>query len=177
MYGVPPFRGGVVVKKKNSWSHRPDIRETNEATPLTSQVSSLIKTAGKEVNGVHLIATFIKRRVHPIQAREHPLYEYVGRPMWAAAPPLGPCGPFQVRGPQGGALWNLPEPSRNFPIPCRKIPELFRNLENHFPYMKLYLRTLPELLVMSRISSETPNQYSFTPSNISSPSYIEPLSV
>ena len=41
-------------------------------------MSALLRTAGKEVNGVHLIATFIKRRVHPIQAREHPLYEYVG---------------------------------------------------------------------------------------------------
>ena len=38
----------------------------------------MLKTAGKEVNGVHLIAMFIKRRVHPIQAREHPLYEYAG---------------------------------------------------------------------------------------------------
>ena len=38
----------------------------------------MIKTAGTEVNGVHLIATFIKRHVHPIQAREHPLYEYAG---------------------------------------------------------------------------------------------------
>ena len=98
-----------------------------------------------------------------------------GQPMWVAAPPLGPYGPFQDRGSQGGALRNLLEPSRNFPVPCRKIPELFRNLENHFPYMKLYLRTLLGLLVMSRISSETPNQYSFTPSNISSPSYIEAL--
>ena len=64
------------MKKKNSWSHRPDVREANEASPLVSRVSTLLKTAGKEVNGVHLIATFIKRHVQPIQAREHPLYEY-----------------------------------------------------------------------------------------------------
>ena len=78
MYGVPPFQGGVIVKKKKSWSHRPNIREINEATPLISRVSTLINTAGKEVNGVHLIASFIKRRVHPIQARVRPLFEYIG---------------------------------------------------------------------------------------------------
>ena len=66
------------MKKKNSWSHRADVREANKASPLVSRVSALLKTVGKEVNGVHLIATFIKRRVHPIQAREHPLYEYAG---------------------------------------------------------------------------------------------------
>ena len=78
MYGVPPFRNGIIVKKKKSWTHRPDAREAKEAAPLASRVSSLLTTAGKEVNGVHLIATFIRRRVHPIQAREHPLYEYAG---------------------------------------------------------------------------------------------------
>ena len=37
-----------------------------------------MKTAGKEVSGVHLIATFVRRRVLPIQARAHPLFEYAG---------------------------------------------------------------------------------------------------
>ena len=41
-------------------------------------MSKLVKTAGKEVSGVHLIATFIRRRVHQIQARAHPLFEYAG---------------------------------------------------------------------------------------------------
>ena len=38
MYGVPPFRESIIVKRKNSWSHRPDAREANEASPLASQV-------------------------------------------------------------------------------------------------------------------------------------------
>ena len=78
-----------------------------------------------------------------------------GQPMWAAAPPLGPCGPFQVRWPHYGTLRNLLESSR---YPAGK---------NHFPYMKLYLRTLLELLVISRISSKTPNEHLITPSIIS----------
>ena len=40
-----------------------------------SCVFALLKTVGKEVNGVHLISTFVKRRVHPIQAREHPIQD------------------------------------------------------------------------------------------------------
>ena len=103
--------------------------------------------------------------------------ERVGQPKWAAAPPLGPCGPSRFVAPQGGALRNLLEPSRIILVPCRKIPELAGNPGNHFPYMKLYLRTLPELLMMSRISYKTPNHHSFIPSKISSPSYIEALSV
>ena len=76
-------------------------------------------------------------------------------------------------------LWNLSEPSRNFRYPARKFPNLFDAFGNHFPYMNFILWTLPELLVMSRISSETPNQYSFIPSNylIANPSYIGALSV
>ena len=38
----------------------------------------MVKTVGKEVSGVHLIATFISRRVHPIQARAHSLFAYAG---------------------------------------------------------------------------------------------------
>ena len=91
------------------------------------------------------------------------------RSMWellgSCPPKVGPFGTFR----------NLLESSGTLP----EFPKLFRNPGNHFPYMKLYLRTRPELLVMSRISSETPNQYSFIPSNylIVNPSYIGALSV
>ena len=87
---------------------------------------------------------------------------------WAGAPgPLGQAAPPQPmlalpsRGPTGGTS---PEPSRTFLGLHRKNPELFRNLEFNFPYMNLILRTIPDLLVMYRIPSETPN-------NLRSPSY------
>src|SRR3989337_116732 len=47
--------------------------------------------------------------------------------------------------------------SRTFPVQYRKNSNFFRNPDNNFPYMNLYLRTIPELLVMSGISSGTPN--------------------
>jgi hypothetical protein len=61
-------------------------------------------------------------------------------------------------------LWYPPEPSRTFDaIP--KILNFSGNPENDFPYMDLILWTIPDLLIMSWIPSETPN-------NIRSPSHI-----
>ena len=34
LYGVPKFQAGVMVAKKQSWSHQPDMREANEASML-----------------------------------------------------------------------------------------------------------------------------------------------
>ena len=56
-------------------------------------------------------------------------------------------------GPHYGTLRNLLEHSDTLP----KNPELFRNPEINLPYINLYLRTLPELLVISRILPGTPN--------------------
>ena len=78
LYGVPKFELGIIVEKKHSWHHKPSTREADEAKPLLSRVDALLQTVVKEVNGIHLIATFVKRRVHPLQARVHPLYEYEG---------------------------------------------------------------------------------------------------
>ena len=64
--------------------------------------------------------------------------------------------PTRTSGPHPGT----PEPSRTFPVRYPKNPELFRNPKNTFPYMNLYLQTIPELLVTSWIPSETPNNSS-----------------
>ena len=87
---------------------------------------------------------------------------------WSPPPMPHPLPFISVKGNgQGGAPWNLPKPSRNFRYPAGKFPNLSDASVNHFPYMNLILRTLPGLLVVSRILSETPNQYSFIPSIIS----------
>src|SRR3954469_18755138 len=49
---------------------------------------------------------------------------------------------------------DIPEPSRTFPMKYRNH---FRTPKRNFPYMNLILRTIPDLLVISRIPSETPN--------------------
>ena len=74
-----------------------------------------------------------------------------------------------------GPLRNPPEPSGSFPVQYRKNPNFFRNPNNNFPYINLYLRTIPELLVTSRISSGTPNNFRVTAySYLYNPSITEP---
>ena len=87
----------------------------------------------------------------------------------------GPWTPqnFLLRFPK--TLWAFPfGPNNVFSYPnisgnirnlFRCIPEPFRRSNTIIPYIKLYLRTIPEFLVMSMISSGTPN-------NIRLPTYI-----
>ena len=56
-----------------------------------------------------------------------------------------------------GPLWNFPELSGSFPVQYRKKPNFFRRPKQDFAYINLYLRTIPELLVTSGISSGTSN--------------------
>ena len=44
--------------------------------PLLKKISELMKKAGKEVSGVNLIATFLKRRVQPLCLWDHPMWEF-----------------------------------------------------------------------------------------------------
>ena len=76
------------------------------------------------------------------------------RSMWA----------LMIRGSHFGTFWNL---SRKFRYLTGKFSDFSNTSGNNFPYMNLILRTLPDLLLTSRISSKTPNQYSFIPSIIS----------
>ena len=46
---------------------------------LYERVEALQLVAGKEVNGVDIIRTFLTRRVQPLQARAHPMFLYAGR--------------------------------------------------------------------------------------------------
>ena len=61
------------------------------------------------------------------------------------------------------------------PVLYRVTPKLSRWPKQHFLYIILYLRTIPELLVKSRISSETPNNIQFAAYSYSyNPSVTEP---
>ena len=76
----------------------------------------------------------------------------LGRPLTAHAAVLDVVEQFpDLRTPleSSGTFWKLPGT-----IP--KKPNFFRNPNSNFPYINLYLRTIPELLVTSGISSGTP---------------------
>src|SRR3954463_4368743 len=81
---------------------------------------------------------------------------------WGEAhqPTLGwfpsPLQPMSPSGRGGPSRWT-PEAPPVAPVQYRYAPELFRCPYDNFPYINLYLRTTPELLVTSGISSGTPN--------------------
>ena len=101
-------------------------------------------------------------------------------PKSRGAPPLGfPLNPRRMGPREGGAAsppgaGSLPHaarvaPREGWPLPVdpgtlpvapvqyRYDPETSRCPFDNFPYINLYLRTLPDLLVTSRIPSGTPN--------------------
>src|SRR5664279_523144 len=43
-----------------------------------SQIEVLRTTEGKKVSGLHLVSTFIRRRIQPLQARFHGMWMYSG---------------------------------------------------------------------------------------------------
>ena len=67
--------------------------------------------------------------------------------------PLRPMRPSKRGGP---SRWT-PGTSPVAPVQYRYAPETFRCPHDNFPYIKLHLQTIPELLVTSGISSGTPN--------------------
>ena len=61
-----------------------------------------------------------------------------------------------------GPTWWTPGTLPVVPVRYRKNLKLFRLPKQDFPYINLYLRTIPELLVTSGISSGTPNNFQVT---------------
>jgi hypothetical protein len=47
--------------------------------PFMERIQQLRATPKKELSGVQLIRTFIERRVQPLAARVHPMWEYTDR--------------------------------------------------------------------------------------------------
>ena len=71
--------------------------------------------------------------------------------------PLQPMGPSGIGGPTRWTPGTLPV----VPVQYRWTPKLPRWTKLDFPYIILYLRTIPELLVTSGTSSGTPNNFRF----------------
>ena len=72
--------------------------------------------------------------------------------------PLQPMGPSGIGGPTRWTPGTLPV----VPIQYQLPPKLSRWPKLDFLYTILHLRTIPELLVTSGISSGTPNNIRFT---------------
>ena len=71
--GLPPYSADA-ASKKPSWANTLAASEVEEANRLLERVEQL----RKEITGVDLISTWVRRRVQPLQARVHPMWEYSG---------------------------------------------------------------------------------------------------
>ena len=81
---------------------------------------------------------------------------------------MGLCG---IGGPTRWTTGTLPV----VPVQYRMTPKLSRWPKPHFLYIILYLRTIPELLMTSGISSGTLNNFQFAAySYLYNPSVTEP---
>ena len=77
-FGLPPFNADATVAKRPSWIAPLTGAEVEEADMLLEKVLKLQTNVGKEVTGIHLLATFIERRVQPLRARVHAMWAYTG---------------------------------------------------------------------------------------------------
>ena len=78
-----------------------------------------------------------------------------GAPAHQGLVPL-PLQPIRPSGRGGPSRWTPGTPPVA-PVQYRYAPETFRRPYDNFPYINLYIRTIPEHLVTSGISSGTPN--------------------
>uniref|UniRef100_A0ACD5U622 Uncharacterized protein n=1 Tax=Avena sativa TaxID=4498 RepID=A0ACD5U622_AVESA len=78
-FGLAPFNSTQTIQQKRSWKNHILEGEVEEIEELYRRVEDLQVIPEKEVNGVDIIRTFLKRRVQPLQSRAHPMFLYTGR--------------------------------------------------------------------------------------------------
>ena len=72
---------GISTSRKDSWC--PQVRESWLSNgPGGKQVDCILKAIAhlknKGVTGDHVVFSFVRRRVQPLQLRKHPAFRYVG---------------------------------------------------------------------------------------------------
>src|SRR4051812_9374491 len=77
-FGLAPFDPSEKIEPKRSWKNQILDGEVAEIEGLYRRVGDLQLIPDKELNGVDIIRTFLKRRVQPLQARAHPMFLYSG---------------------------------------------------------------------------------------------------
>jgi hypothetical protein len=78
-FGLEEFRATTVLRPRVSWRHELSEEELKTTEPLMERIQKLRATPKKELSGVQLIRTFIERRVQPLAARAHSMWEYTNR--------------------------------------------------------------------------------------------------
>jgi hypothetical protein len=79
-FGLDEFRPTNVLRPRASWEHELTEEEMAITQPLMEKIRQLQATPEKEVSGLQLIRTFVERRIQPLAARAHCIWDYTGHP-------------------------------------------------------------------------------------------------
>jgi hypothetical protein len=77
-FGIAPFEANKSLTKLTSWDSPPTEAEIEDIKPLLTCIQSLKSAAGGALTGMQLMAFFLQRRIHPLQARVSKLWSYSG---------------------------------------------------------------------------------------------------
>jgi hypothetical protein len=78
-FGLEEFRATTALRPRASWRHELSEEEMKIIEPLVEKIQQLRATPKKELSGIQLIRTFIERRVQPLAARAHCMWDYTDR--------------------------------------------------------------------------------------------------
>jgi hypothetical protein len=78
-FGLEEFQPTGVLRPRVSWKHDLSDEEMRITEPLMDKIQQLRATPKKEVSGIQLIRTFIERRIQPLAARAHCMWDYSDR--------------------------------------------------------------------------------------------------
>ena len=74
----PAFEDVLVAKPKKTWANSISAEEEDVVEALYQRVQSIRMVRGQTSIGTEIAALFLKRRIQPLMAREHPMFEYSG---------------------------------------------------------------------------------------------------
>jgi hypothetical protein len=78
-FGLDEFCPTNILRPRASWAHELTEEEMTTTEPLMEKIWKLQATPEKEVSGLQLIHTFIERRIQPLVARAHCMWDYTDR--------------------------------------------------------------------------------------------------
>jgi hypothetical protein len=78
-FGLDEFRPTNVLWPRASWAHELTEEEMAIMQPLMENIWQLRATPEKEVPGLQLICTFVERRIQPLAAQAHCMWDYTSR--------------------------------------------------------------------------------------------------
>jgi hypothetical protein len=79
-FGLEEFQPTTVIRPRASRAHELSEEEMKIMQPLMENIQQLRAMPKKELSGIQLIRTFIERRVQPLAARAHCMWDYTNRP-------------------------------------------------------------------------------------------------